>query len=122
MKKAINFLLVSIVAIVMASCAGLNTTPYPNDPVQTKVIIKEANYTIVKEVEGSWSATYIFGIGGYSKNSLTNNAIGDMYKNAQLTGSQQIINITTTVSTKSVLGIYLKREVRAHGYVIEFKE
>ena len=122
MKKAINFLLVSIVAIVMASCAGLNTTPYQNEPVETKVILKEANYTIVKEVEGSWSATYIFGIGGYSKKSLLNNAIGNMYENAQLTGNQQIINITTTVSTKSVLGIYLKREVRAHGYVIEFKE
>ena len=120
--KAIKFFLITMVAVLLASCAGINTTPYQNDPVQTKVIIKEANYTIVKEVEGSWSATYVFGIGGYSKKSLTNNAIGNMYKNAQLTGSQQIINITTTVSTKSVLGIYLKREVTAHGYVIEFKE
>lgn len=122
MKKAIKFLLVSIVAIVMASCAGLNTTPYQNDPVQTKVIIKEANYTIVKEVEGEWSAVYVFGIGGLKKAALETNAISEMYKNAQLTGSQQIINITTTISTKSILGIYLKREVRAHGYVIEFKE
>ena len=119
--KAIKFLLVSIVAVVMASCAGMNTTAYKNDPVETKVIIKEGNFNIVKEVEGEWSAVYVFGIGGLKKAALETNAISEMYKNAQLTGSQQIINITTTTSTKSILGVYTKRYVKAHGYVAEFQ-
>ncbi|MBR5828236.1 MAG: hypothetical protein IKY49_03265 [Paludibacteraceae bacterium] len=119
--KAIKFLLICMVAVVMASCAGLNTTPYLTSPVETKVIVKEGNFDIVKEVEGEWSAVYVFGIGGLKKAALETNAISEMYKNAKLTGSQQIINITTTISTKSILGIYTKRYVKAHGYVVQFK-
>ena len=118
--KKLQLLAICMISALLVGCAGMNTTPYSNNPVETKVILSEANYQIVKAVEGQWSATYIFGIGGYSKKSLLNNAIGNMYQNAELTGNQQIINITTTVSTKSVLGVYMKKQVKAHGYVIEF--
>lgn len=120
--KAIKFLLISMVAVLLASCAGMNVTPYKNDPVETKVILQESNYNIVKEVEGEWSAMYICGIGGLSKKALHTNAISEMYKNAQLTGNQQIINITTTQSVEAwAFGIYTKMHVKAHGYVIEFQ-
>ena len=56
------------------------------------------------------------------KKALETNAISEMYKNAKLTGNQQIINITTTQSVESWVGIYTKRKVIAHGYVIEFEE
>jgi hypothetical protein len=118
--KAIKFFLITMVAVLLASCAGLNTTSYKNDPLETKVILKEANYKIVKEVEGEWSAVYVFGIGGLSKKALTTNAISEMYKNAQLTGSQQIINITVTESIEQWV-VYTKRRVKAHAYVIEFQ-
>ena len=109
-----------MISALLVGCAGMNTTPYSNNPVETKVILSEANYQIVKAVEGQWSATYIFGIGGYSKKSIINNAVSNMYKNAELTGNQQIINITNTISTRSVLGVYTKKVVTARGYVIEF--
>ena len=120
--KAIKFLFISLLAVVFASCAGLNMTPYANDPVETKVVLSESNYHIVKEVSGEWSATYVFGIGGLSKKALNNNAISEMYKNAGLTGNQQIINITTTQSVESWALIYSKVRAIAHGYVIEFEE
>ena len=86
-----------------------------------QVVLSEDNYTIVKAVEGEWSATYVFGIGGLKKKALETNAIGEMYKNAQLTGNQQIINITTTQSVETwAFGIYAKYKVVARGYVIEF--
>ena len=120
--KAIKFFMISMAAVLLASCAGKNMTPYKNDPVETKVIIKEGNYNIVKEVSGEWTATYVFGIGGLKKKALETNAISEMYKNAQLTGSQQIINITTTQSVEAwAFGIYAKMRVIAHGYVIEFE-
>ena len=97
--KAIKLFLGCLVAVLFASCAGINTTPYQNEPVETKVLLSEANYKIVGQAEGEWSATYVFGIGGLSKKSLTNNAISEMYKNANLTGNQQIINVTTTKAT-----------------------
>lgn len=121
--KTIKAILFCLVAVLFASCAGLNTTPYSNNPVETKVVLSESNYKIVKEVSGKWSATYVFGIGGLSKKALTTNAISEMYKNAELTGNQQIINITTTTSAEAwALGIYSKYHAVAHGYVIEFEE
>ena len=119
--KAIKLFLGCLVAVLFASCAGINTTPYQNEPVETKVLLSEANYKIVGQAEGEWSATYVFGIGGWSKKSLTNNAISEMYKNANLTGNQQIINVTTTSSVENWL-VYTKHRVIARGYIIEFEE
>lgn len=119
--KTIKTILFCLVAVLFASCAGLNFTPYANNPVETKVILSESNYHIVKEVSGEWSATYIFGIGGLSKKSLKNNAVSEMYKNAGLTGNQQIVNVTTTLSVENWF-VYSKYRAIAHGYVIEFEE
>ena len=120
--KTIKTIPFCLVAVLFASCAGLNMTPYANDPVETKVVLSESNYHIVKEVSGEWTATYVFGIGGLSKKALNNNAISEMYKNAELQGNQQIINITTTHSVESWALIYSKVRAIAHGYVIEFEE
>ena len=119
--KLAKLFIMSMVATLLIGCAGVNMTPYKNDPVETKVVLSEDNYTIVKAVEGEWTATYVFGIGGLKKKALETNAIGEMYKNAQLTGNQQIINITTTQSVETwAFGIYAKYKVVARGYVIEF--
>ena len=57
------------------------------------------------------------------KKALETNAISEMYKNAQLKGNQQIINVTTTTSVETwALGIYVKYRASAHGYIIEFEE
>ena len=117
--KAIKFFLGCLVAALFASCAGVNTTPYQNKPVETKVLLSEANYKIVGQAEGEWSAIYVFGIGGLSKKALTTNAISEMYKNANLTGNQQIINITTTTSIENWV-VYSKHRAIARGYIIEF--
>ena len=119
--KTIKFFLGCLVAVLFASCAGINMTPYEHNMPETKLILKEANYKIVGQVEGEWSATYVFGIGGLSKKALTNNAISEMYKNANLTGSQQIINVTTTTSIEQWV-VYTKKRAIARGYIIEFEK
>ncbi len=119
--KAIKLFFCCLVAVLFASCAGINTTPYTHNMPETKLILKEANYKIVGQVEGEWSATYVLGIGGLTKKSLTNNAISEMYKNANLTGTQQIINITTTTSVEQWV-VYTKMRAIARGYIIEFEE
>jgi hypothetical protein len=120
--KLVKIFIICLVSTLLASCAGISRTPYKNDPVETKVVLQESNYKIVKEVQGEWSATYVFGIGGLKKQVLETNAISEMYKNAQLTGNQQIINITTTQTVETwAIGIYAKHRVIARGYVIEFE-
>ena len=59
--KTIKFFLGCLVAVLFASCAGINTTPYDHNMPETKLILKEANYKIVGQVEGEFSATYILG-------------------------------------------------------------
>jgi hypothetical protein len=44
-----------------------------------------------------------------------------MYKNANLTGTQQIINITTTTSIEQWV-VYTKKRAIARGYIIEFEK
>ena len=80
--KTIKTIIFCLVAVLFASCAGTNFTFYPNKPVETQVLLSQANYKIVGEATGEWSATYILGVGGLSKKSLTTNAISEMYKNA----------------------------------------
>ena len=120
--KTFKFFLVALVAVIFASCAGVNLTAYPNQPVETKVLLSQDNYKIVGEVTGEWSAKYVLGIGGLSKKSLTTNAISEMYKNANLKGNQQIINVTTTQSQEAWFVVYCVRRAIAHGYIIEFTE
>ena len=119
--KAIKFFIFCLVAVLFARCAGVNMTSYQNDPVETKVLLSEANYKIVGEATGEWSATYVFGIGGLSQKALTTNAISEMYKNANLTGNQQIINVTTTLSIENWF-VYSRHRAIAHGYIIEFEK
>ena len=120
--KAIKFILFAMVAMIFASCAGVNVTTNENNVPETKIILKESNYKIVGEATGEWSASYILGVGGLYKKSLTTNAISEMYKNAQLKGNQQIINVTTTTSVEAWAIFYVKYRTIAHGYIIEFEE
>lgn len=120
MKTKLSKLMSGVIILLLTSCAGFNYSPYSNEPVETKVVLTQDNYRIVKQVEGEWSARYIFGIGGMKYKTVTTNALSEMYKNAHLVGNQQIINITTTTTIQSWIGIVIRRTVIARGYVIEF--
>jgi PBP1b-binding outer membrane lipoprotein LpoB len=122
MKKLKLLLVLCISAILFSSCAGFSTIYPKESPAHTQVLLQENNFRVIKTVEGEWSATYILGIGGLSKESLLNSATSNMYKNAQLTGSQTIINITSVVSSKTILGIYTKKTAIVSGTMIEFIE
>ena len=117
--KTIKFFLGCLVAVLFASCAGINTTPYDHNMPETKLILKEANYKIVGQVEGEWSATYVFGIGGLGKKALKDNAIAELTKKANLTGSQALVNVTVKSSSKFIF-FYTKVTAHAEGTVIEF--
>lgn len=118
--KKINLFVVIVLAMLFTGCA-FNKTPFQAYPVMTEIQLNQANYRIVGEVHGYSRQVYVFGIGGLSKKSLKENAIMDMYENANLSGSQAIINITTAFSVSSVLGVfYTSKRAVARGTIIEF--
>lgn len=126
--KVIKYLFMcSVIVVLFSSCGvatGLNTTGYVDYvPTHTEVRLVDNNFKVVGIAKGEWSATYVLGIGGFSKQSLMNSAVSDMYEKANLTGSQTIINVRSAVSTKAIVwGLYTQRTAVATGTIIEFTE
>ena len=120
MKKLIILVAICTSILFFSGCAGMKDMTY-NTMNRTEVVLSQNNFKVIGQAEGTTYATYIFGIGGYNKKRLQENAVQQMYKNANLTGSQTIINVNYTSTVKSVLGVYTKRQVTAYGTIIEFK-
>lgn len=121
MKKLLMPFVVAIIAIVSSSCSVSSYMTQNTNVNQTNVVLSEANFHIVKTVSADVSQTYVFGIGGISKRALKNNAVSELTKKAELTGSQALVNITLHEDFKTILFVN-KRTIRAHGTVVEFEK
>lgn len=121
MKRIIKLAVIAIVAAVATSCGTVLNSTSNSNLLQTNVVLSGNNYTVVRQVSGTATATYWFGIGGLSRKALHNNSVATMVKRANLKGSQALVNVTTHSSIKSFAGIYSKITYTSHGTVIEFK-
>lgn len=108
--------------VMLLSSCGIHIPNTSNvNENQTQVVLSQRNYKIVKHVSGYSEQTYILGFGGLSKKSLKESAISDMIKNAELTGSQAIIN--TNVQFKNAFYLVASTcKAEATGIVIEFTD
>ena len=120
MKKLLMVFVAGITLFLFTGCMGSNKMVY-NSLNQTQVVLSQNNFTVVGTAEGTFSTSYIFGLGGSSKSAMRENAVQQMFKNAQLKGSQTIIDVSYSTSVRTVLGIYIQKVVTAHGVIIEFK-
>lgn len=120
MKK---ILLSSVVGLlILCSSCGISRQATSNQNVaQTEVVLAKKNYKVIGTVTGESNQNYWFGIGGLSKKSLGDAAIAEMYRNANLTGSQAIINTTVSYNNKFIL-FYSGAKCKAQGTIIEFVE
>lgn len=85
------------------------------------MVLSQKNFHVVKTVEAEVSATYILGIGRLSKKALQANTVAELAKEADLTGSQALVNVTVHNSAK-FLFVWNKLTYHAEGTVIEFDE
>ena len=114
MKKLLVFALV-LGSLLFTSCAAHMLSVSHNN-------LSQKNFKVVGQVQGEATATYILGIGGLSKKALNANAIAEMYENANLTGSQTIINVYVKKTVGGVMPFYTKNTNIATGTIIEFTE
>lgn len=128
MKKSVGthilfVVMLSTMAIMCSSCiAGLsNSAAHNANLAQTEVVLARNNYRIVGAVRGECTQNYWFGIGGLSKKSLSESAISEMYRNANLSGSQAVINVNVVYKNKFIL-IHSQTKAIATGTVIEFTD
>ena len=122
MKKLLSRIAIAVAAVLLLARCGVSQTFTSNANLnQTNVVLSQKNFHVVKNVEAVCSATYIFGFGGISKNAIYSNAVAELTKNANLTGSQALVNVTVKNSAKSIL-CYTVITYHAEGTVIEFDE
>ena len=121
MKKAL-LMLVAAMGLLMSSC-GIHQDATSNyNQLQTQVVLNQANFEVVGTAKGECTQVYIFGIGGMSKKSMSESATSEMHKNANLRGSQAIINSNVNFKYTTVLGVYIKVTATATGTIIEFQK
>lgn len=121
MKKIFAFALVCG-ALMLGGCSTHSHLVTNHNLTQTQVVLTQKNFKVVGMAEGYASRTLVLGFGGCSEKAIRSNAIGEMFKNANLTGSQTIININVKKVSAGVTSIYEKAGWVATGTIIEFTE
>ena len=120
MKKLLSRIAMAAAAVLLLASCGVSQNLTSNANLnQTNVVLSQKNFHVVKTVEAETSATYVFGIGGMSKKALYNNAVAELTKKADLTGSQALVNVTVKSSAKLAV-VFGKVTYRAEATVIEF--
>lgn len=122
MKRILLGVATALAALTMTGCGYTSNLTTNHNVSQTAVELNRANYRIVGKAEGHASASYVFGIGGLSRQAVRGNAQADMYNNADLTDSQAIINANTSMNVRGVAPFYVIVEYTAQGTIIEFTE
>jgi hypothetical protein len=122
MKKLFTRIAMAVAAVLLLASCGVSQNLTTNANLnQTNVVLSQKNFHVVKTVEASTSATYVFGIGGLNKKALYSNVVAELTKKAELTGSQALVNVTVKNSGKLIL-CFGKVTYHAEGTVIEFDE
>ena len=120
--RKMKFLLIATISLLFLSGCGMTSNMASNIyESQTSVVLSQANFHVVKTVSAEVSSTYFLGLGGINRKSLRNNAVAELTKKANLTGSQALVNITVKSAVKT---IFILNEVTfyAEAIVIEFDE
>lgn len=121
MKKSIKLLFVAGLLLALSGCSThLNTFALvQNSP---EVILREDNFRVVGMAEATTSVNRILGIGGISRKAVRENAVAELFKNANLKGSQTIINITERVSLTGVPPFFTRHTITTVGTIVEFTD
>jgi hypothetical protein len=122
MKKL--FLAITIIfSLLLSSCATFNPNVSSTNLNHTQVLLSSNNFQIIKRVQGSATAVYIFGIGGLMKKGLVASARAKLYEEANLSGSQIIISEHTEWKSSNIIPyVWGSATVTTSGYVVEFKD
>ena len=118
--KQLLLLFTAVLCLLLSSCGMSREATSNSNLLQTQVVLEKKNYKVIGTVTGTSTQNYWFGIGGMSKKSMTESAMSDMMKKADLMGgSRAIINVNVQYKSKMVL-IYNQMSAIATGTIIEF--
>ena len=108
MKRILSLSLICLTLMLVSGCGASSGLTFNQNQLQTNVVLSQSNFIVVKNVSG------------YKAADTKASAMNQMVQNAELTGSQAIVNATVSLHEQTVLGIYTKITAYATGTVIEF--
>jgi len=118
LRKSLSIALVVLaIAVMGAGCSS--TKGFIGHGILTEVQLGQANFDVIKSVTGQAQADYFFGIGP-SDQDLLGRAKRDMIAQAQLKGSQAVVNVTTDIKVSGFL-IWFQQKAYVSGEVVQFK-
>ena len=107
MKKILLAVAIATAGL-MTSCAVSEHLTSNRNVMQTNVELSKNNFQVIGTAQGSATVIRVFGIGGLSLKAIRANAYAEMVKNANLSGSQALINVNTEVKQRGVAPFYWK--------------
>ena len=118
MKKLLFFIIITS----LSSCVGISKFAY--HAIDTNLNNSDYESQVRRAVTGEASATYVFGIGGMSKNAqqLYDTSYRDMILRANLKKGQMIVNIIAESKLRNWLGIVVQHTVYTTGTVVDIKQ
>ncbi len=112
-------LVLGILAFSVMGTGCSSTGGFIGHGIMTEVQLNQANFSVIKSVNGEAEANYFFGIGP-SDQDLLGRAKRDMIKNAQLKGPQAVVNVTTDIKLSCFI-VWAQRKAYVSAEVVEFK-
>jgi len=120
MKKFLLTCTVFIAVFALSSCGVTSTSV--KGVSETNVVLQKKNFHVVGQAYGQAKAVYVLGMGGLRQKALRANAVDEMSRSVQLTGSQALANVTVHKSIKMITPLYVEVICDATANVIEFDE
>ena len=121
MKKNsfIQIFVLTIIVIGFTNCASIL-----GGNLQGSAALNQSNFSYVKkDIKGSSTATYIFGIGGMNRQAIAAEAKENLLKENPLKDNQALANITVNFKASSILGIiYQTTKCTITADIVEFKK
>ena len=121
MKKLFTLALV-LSAMLLTGCSAHLYNSSNASVAKTEVVLSQNNFKVIGQAEGVATVTQIIGIGGCGKAEIRANAVGEMFKNANLQGAQTIVNINVKQAISGIPPFFTRTTFTATGTIIEFIE
>jgi hypothetical protein len=115
-----KIILLFAITLMLSGCAAIHTGYMANSAA-----LSSGNFMYVKRnIKGVSKAEYILGIGGFSKETLVDDARQDMLINNYLIkDNQALVNLTVNFKTSYIFfGIYTSVTCVVTADVVEFKD
>lgn len=109
-------------AVTLCSCViSIPITKYENEPYLNNFDFLSKEYKVIGPVEYTTSHTYVLGIGGFK--DRRKNAVEELYKSANLSKRQQVVNISTNSFVNVIVcGLVVQKKTTAKGTLIEYTD